>query len=159
MPGHDTFDSSTAANPLVSKRCGSEMKARQNLKIREIGNALRTTGFLALDEQADALGLSRSTTWTILRGRHKGSGLSSAIINRMLRTPQLPPMVRAKINEYVQEKTAGLYGHNSIRLRKFEARLTSPTLTNASEETDRNANKPPVTIATAGRIERRIRHR
>jgi hypothetical protein len=57
-----------------------EMKAKQSSKIRKIGEALIAAGFRALDEQADALGLSRSTTWTILKGNHKNSGLSAATI-------------------------------------------------------------------------------
>jgi len=53
----------------------AEMKARQAAKIRELGHALVDSGFMTLDEQAKALGLARSTTWTILRASHKGSGL------------------------------------------------------------------------------------
>jgi DNA invertase Pin-like site-specific DNA recombinase len=56
------------------------MKARQSAKIRELREALVASGFLTLDEQSKALGLSRSTTWTILKGNHKASGLSAAII-------------------------------------------------------------------------------
>jgi hypothetical protein len=56
------------------------MKARQAAKIRELGHALVDAGFLTLDEQSKAVGLARSTTWTILRASHKGSGLSAAII-------------------------------------------------------------------------------
>jgi hypothetical protein len=69
-----------------------EMKARQAAKIRELGYALVDSGFMTLDEQSKALGLARSTTWTILRASHKGSGLSAAIIKRMLLSPQLPPL-------------------------------------------------------------------
>jgi hypothetical protein len=140
MHGHSdpkTFDGLTAA---VSKRHGGEMKARQNSKIKEIREALRSAGFLALDAQAGALGLSRSTTWTILQGRHKSSGLSTAIINRMLEAPQLPPSVRATILEYVQEKSVGLYGHSTSQLRKFKARLSNHALTIASEG---EGNAPP----------------
>jgi hypothetical protein len=99
-------------------------KARQSSKIREFGHALVVAGFLTLDEQAKALGLSRSTTWTILKGNHKGSGLTAGIINRMLAAPRLPPLVRAKIVEYVQEKAAGLYGGSRGQRRRFAARLT-----------------------------------
>jgi len=102
----------------------AEMRARQKLRIKELGDALVAAGFLALDEQASALGLSRSTTWTILNGNHKGSGLSATIINRMLVAPQLPPLVHAKILEYVEEKSAGLYGDSKMRRRKFTARLS-----------------------------------
>jgi transcriptional regulator with XRE-family HTH domain len=107
-----------------SKLVLAEMKARQRLRIRELGDALVEAGLVALDEQASALGLSRSTTWTILKGNHKGSGLSATIINRMLAALQLPPLVRAKILEYVEEKTAGLYGDSKVRRRKFTARLS-----------------------------------
>src|SRR5262249_50254739 len=100
----------------------AEMKARQSAKIRELQKALVATGYLSLDDQAKALGLSRSTTWTILKGNHKASGLSAATINRMLLEPRLPPLVRAKILEYVREKNAGFYGDSQVRLRKF----TSP---------------------------------
>ena len=67
----------------------SDMKARQADKMREIGEALVTAGYDNLDDQATALGLSRSTTWTIIRGTHKSSGLSAAILNRMLSAPDL----------------------------------------------------------------------
>jgi len=102
----------------------SEMKVRQSSKIRELGDALITAGFITLDQQAKALGLSRSTTWTVLKGKHKCSGLSATVINRMLMSPQLPPIARAKIVEYVQEKAAGLHGHNIMQLRRFTARLS-----------------------------------
>jgi hypothetical protein len=105
------------------------MKSRQSSKIREIGEALVAAGFCALDEQAKAIGLSRSTTWTILKGNYKKSGLSAATLNRILASPRLPPIVRAKIQEYIEEKTAGLYGDSKTRIRKFTATLDSPTST------------------------------
>ena len=40
-------------------------------KIRNICDALVAAGFETLDEQTEVLGLSRSTTWSILRGSHK----------------------------------------------------------------------------------------
>jgi hypothetical protein len=75
------------------------------------------------------LGLPRSTTWTILKGNHKNSGLSAATINRILATPQLPPIVRAKIHEYIEEKIAGLYGDSKTQLRRFFATLNPSTST------------------------------
>jgi predicted DNA-binding transcriptional regulator AlpA len=101
-----------------------ELKARQSAKIREVRDALIEAGLLTLDQQAKALGLSRSTTWTILRANHKASGLSASIVNRMLASPQLPPLVRAKVLEYIAERTAGLHGHNKLQLRRFTARLS-----------------------------------
>lgn len=105
----------------------THMKARQSAKIRELGEALVASGYVTLDEQAKALGLSRSTTWTILRGHHKGSGISAALINRMLPAPQLPSLVSAKILEYVEEKSAGCYGSSKVRLNRFVARLSIAT--------------------------------
>ena len=100
------------------------MQARQLCKIRELGDALLAAGLRTLDQQAKALGLARSTTWTILKANHKASGLSADVINLMLAAPQLPPLVRAKILEYVEEKAAGLYGHGAMQRRRFAARLS-----------------------------------
>ena len=93
------------ARPVIA-----EMKARQSAKIQELGQALIDAGLCTLDEQANALGLPRSTAWTILKARHKNYGLSVKLINRMLASQHLPPLVRSKIIEYREEKTAGLYG-------------------------------------------------
>ena len=103
----------------------SEMKARQCAKIKELRKVLIATGFRSLDEQAKALGLSRSTTWTIIKAIHKNSGLSATVINRILAKPQLPPLVRAAVVEYVEDKSAGLYGHNKIPLRCFNYAIDS----------------------------------
>jgi hypothetical protein len=102
----------------------TRMKARQSSKIKELAKAVESAGFLTLDEQAKALGLSRSTTWTIRKASHKASGLSASIINRMLAAPELPPLARTKILEYVEEKAAGLYGGSRGQRHKFAARLS-----------------------------------
>src|SRR5690242_8261607 len=97
----------------------SAAKSRQAQKIGEIIDALTSVGYLTLDDQAKALGLCRSTTWTLVRGCHKSSGLSARLINRMLAAPNLPSVVRDKVGEYVRERLAGAYGHNSMQLRRF----------------------------------------
>src|SRR5215470_13418878 len=99
-------------------------RARQNAKIREIGEAIAAAESGTLDEQAEALGLSRSTTWTLLKGTHKGSGLTARIIAQILSAPDLPLPVRAKIMEYLAEKTAGLYGDTERELKRFVRRLS-----------------------------------
>jgi hypothetical protein len=110
---------------LESRRSlGTQMKALQSTKIRELGDALITAGFFTLDEQAKVLGLSRSTTWTILKGNHKASGLTTSIINRMLAAPQLPALARLRILEYVEEKAAGSYGGSRAQRSRFVARLS-----------------------------------
>jgi hypothetical protein len=112
----------------------AQMKVRQSCKLRELGDALLSAGFLTLDAQANALGLARRTTWTILTGSHKASGLSASTINRMLAAPQLPPLARSKIREYVEEKAAGLYGGNSAQRHNFVARLSISGAGHAAHE-------------------------
>jgi hypothetical protein len=99
----------------------------QSAKIRELRDALVTAGCLHLTAQARALGLSRSTTWSILQANHKRIGVSAAVINRMLEQPGLPSSVRARILEYVDEKCAGTYGHKPSQLRRFAAALSRET--------------------------------
>jgi hypothetical protein len=97
----------------------TDVKARQASKIREIGEALITTGFVSLDAQAKILGLPRSTARRILSAGHKGTGLSAKIICRMLSSVLLPPLIRAKIIEYANEKAAGIYGGTEMQHRRF----------------------------------------
>ena len=122
------------------------MKALQCSKIREICAALISAGFVSLDQQAGALGLCRSTTWTILQAEHKNSGLSATVINRMLAYPRLPAPVRVKLIEYVREKMAGSYGHSQGQLRRFADRLELST---------KIAKSPP--LAQPGSVANRAR--
>lgn len=103
----------------------AKMKARQSQKIRDIANALVTAGFDTLDAQARILGIGRSTAWTILKSKHKGSGLSAKIVNRVLSVRQLPPFVRKTILEYVEEKASGRYGHSAKLRRRFITALSA----------------------------------
>ncbi len=105
------------ARPVIA-----EMKARQSAKIRELGQALIDAGLRTLDAQADALGLPRSTAWTIVKTCHKTSGLSAGSIERMLGS-KLPPRARATIVEYVEEKSFGLYGGSRRQQQRFAVRL------------------------------------
>src|SRR5437899_8807706 len=102
------------------------MKARQSSKVRELAESVKTAAVLTLGEQAKALRIPRSTAWTIRKASHKASGLSASIINRMLAAPELPPLARTKILEYVEEKAAGLYGGAGVNavssLRGFQSR-------------------------------------
>jgi hypothetical protein len=106
--------------PLLS---GNSMKARQCSKIAELRWVLEQSGYRSLDKQANALGLSRSTTWAILQASHKASGVSGSILKRMLQSPELPPAVRQWVDEYVSEKLSGAYGHSTKRLRIFRAQI------------------------------------
>ena len=148
----------TITNPVVL----SEMKARQTAKIRELRQALIDAGVRTLDAQADALGLARSTAWTILKTCHKASGLSAAIIERMLGS-KLPPRARAIIVEYVEEKSFGLYGGSRRQQQRFAVRLfniinhssISQEAQKASVETARRPGRAP---APARAAEPGLRH-
>jgi hypothetical protein len=104
---------------------GNQRKLQQSAKIRELGEALAASNVRTLDHKAEVLGLSRSTTWALLQGNHKSSGLSVTVINRILAAPELPPQVRTKVIEYIEEKAAGRYGHSKSVLRRFVNRLSA----------------------------------
>ena len=112
----------------------AKMKSRQAAKIRELGQSLIDAGFVTLDAQSEALGLARSTTLTILRVSHKGTGLSVAVINRMLLSPELPPLARQKVLEYTADKLAGVYGGSRTQRRRFFTRLSIKQARRATPE-------------------------
>src|ERR1700751_1003527 len=92
-------------------------------RIRDIRDALAAAGFESLDKQAGALGLPRSTTWNIVHGNHKKSGLSARLVTRILKSPRLPASVRAKVIEYIDAKLGDGFGQNRIQQRRFRDRL------------------------------------
>ena len=94
------------------------MQPEHLAKIRSICDALVAAGFDTLDEQADVLSLPRSTTWSVLRGNHKKSGLSARTDGGSRGDFSIP-----KIIEYIEAKVAGELGHNKIQQRRFRARL------------------------------------
>ena len=129
---------SSKTNPGVL----SEMKARQSAKIQDLGQALIDAGLRTLDVQANALGLPRSTAWTILKTCHKSTGLSAAIIERMLRSSKLPPRARAILVEYVEEKSFGLYGGSRRQQQRFAVRLSNTIASwSGSYETQRRGRE------------------
>ena len=135
-----------------------DVKDRQSSKIKELSDALVAAGFCSLDEQAIALGLSRSTTWTILKAKHKNYGLSGALVNRILQRPGLDRRVRAKIIEYVQEKAAGSFGHNKTQLRRFKHRLSAETISaqhNMLALSNAGRNRAVTYISKLGRLDDR----
>jgi len=107
------------------------MKARQCEKLRDLRQALIDAGFQSIDQQATALGLSRSTAWAVLQGHHKASGLSAAIVSRMMASPGLPQSARSILLEDIQEKSAGADGHSGRQLRRFCRHLEEKRATEA----------------------------
>ena len=136
MPVMSGRESAASGMPFLIQ-C-REMKTRQCAKIREIGEALCAAGYVTLDKRAEALGLARSTAWTVLRAGHKASGLSAAVIERMLAAPKLPDVVREKLLEYIAEKSAGLYGHGHKLRRRFLTAL-SADIVRAAQDARRGA--------------------
>ena len=120
-------------------KTSTELRVIQAGKIRELQEVLVSAGYWSLDQQSKVLGLPRSTSWTILRGAHKKSGLSAATIKRILSTPELPSVVKEHLIEYVREKAAGLYGHNPQQLRRYAAVLISAETLSGGAHDQRNA--------------------
>ena len=104
----------------------SKAKARQASKLAEIREALVAAGCDTTAKQAAALGLLRPTAWAVLN-RDKRVGPSAKIIKRILSSPKLPPVARQKVEEYVEERIAGLYGHTEVRRRWFRDQFCTAT--------------------------------
>ena len=108
-------DSSTALARLVPIRdpnavhLGPHAYRRYATRIQHIADALVAEGCVALDKQAKALGVHRSTAWTIMRTKHKLDRLSLKTTNRMLASPELPPSVRIIVLQYLAERSDGLH--------------------------------------------------
>lgn len=115
---------------------------RQKRKIREIGDALITEGLRTLDKQSAALGLVRSTAWSIFQAKQK-RGITTATLLRMLKSPHLPQTVRQKVVEYAAEKAAGLYGHKGRYLREFKGQFDSYILSHVNMDQRRDFPTEP----------------
>jgi hypothetical protein len=70
-----------------------------------ISEALIASGYISLDEQAKALGLHRSTTWTIIKKKHKLGRLSGKTIERILTNRETPAAVRTAVEQYAAQKS------------------------------------------------------
>lgn len=118
-----------AVRPVPLRSTSLTAKARQSAKLRELRQALIEDGYVGLCKQAAALGIRRSTAWVVLSGRYKASGLTASVIERMMSSPALPPRARAILEDYIEEKSAGLYGHDKKMVRAFRAKLSSVATT------------------------------
>src|SRR5262249_44191831 len=99
-------------------------KVRQASKLAEIREALITAGCDTTAKQAAVLGVSRPTAWVVLN-RDKRIGPSSIIIKRILSSPKLPPAARRKVEEYIDERINGVYGHSATSMRSFRDQFAS----------------------------------
>jgi hypothetical protein len=78
---------------------------KTSMELERISEALVLCGYTSLDEQAKALGLGRSTAWTITKNKHKLGRLSAKTIDRILSNPQTPPAVRVVVQEYLAKRS------------------------------------------------------
>ena len=101
-------------------------KARQAAKLTGLREALIAAGCDTIAEQAAVLGLLRSTTWALLNS-DKRAGPSAGVLKRILSSPKLPPGARRKVEEYVKEKSRGLYGHSKRRTQIFRDQFRTST--------------------------------
>jgi hypothetical protein len=95
-----------------------EPKERQALKLAEIREALVTAGYNTTAKQAAVLGVGRSTAWWLLN-HDKRAGPSAKVIKRILLSPQVPKKVRLRVEQYVEDKIHGRYGHSKQRTQLF----------------------------------------
>ena len=95
-----------------------EPKEKQALKLAEIRETLVAAGYDTTDKQAAVLGVGRSTAWWLLN-HDKRAGPSAKVIKRILLSPQIPKRVRRKVEQYVEEKVRGIYGHSEQRTQWF----------------------------------------
>jgi hypothetical protein len=109
----------TVQNPVSF----SDLKSKQADKITAIRESLIFSGHDTFRKQVLVLGLSRSTAWHLLNGHYKGSGLSAGIVKRILASSTLPGPTREVIQQYIQQKLSGNYGHSRARLMAFRKRM------------------------------------
>jgi len=79
-------------------------RRRCAIGIQDIREALITSGYSTLDQQAKALGVHRATAWTIIKNKHKLGRLSAKTTSRILQNPQTPPLVRTVVLQYLIER-------------------------------------------------------
>jgi hypothetical protein len=83
------------------------------IRLQHISEALITSGYTSLDRQAKALGVHRSTAWTIVNTKHKLDRLSTKTTKRILANPELPPSVRSVMQQYLAERPDALRRHRA----------------------------------------------
>jgi hypothetical protein len=74
-------------------------KGTHSIELRHISEALIVFGYTSLDEQAKALGVHRSTAWTIIKKKHKLGRLNRQTAQRILENPDTPLSVRAIVQK------------------------------------------------------------
>jgi hypothetical protein len=112
----------------ANHRSRIEGKARQAAKLAEIREALVAAGHDTTAKQAVVLGVCRATAWVVLN-RDKRTGPSAKVIKRILSSPNVPLAVRRKVEEYIEDRSDGSYGHCESATRAFSNRFHPTTVT------------------------------
>jgi hypothetical protein len=94
------------------------MKDARHNTLTAIAEALVKAGYTSLDAQAKALGLPRSTAWTVVACKHKLGRLSMNTTRRMLANHALPTEVRTVVEAYLGALHSKAVGRKSRRLGK-----------------------------------------
>ena len=89
------------------------------VKLHHISEALIASGYTTLDDQAKALGIHRSTAWTIVKTKHKLGRLSTKTTKRILANPATPASVRAIVQRYLAERS------DTVEYQPRQSRWTS----------------------------------
>ena len=76
----------------------------RKIPIQLIADALIEDGYVSLDEQARALGLHRSTAWTIMKTKHKLGMLNNKTVRSILANRDTPSSVRVIIHTMLSRK-------------------------------------------------------
>src|SRR5437868_6937472 len=69
----------------------SSFGVRPTSPFQQIAEALIEAGYKSLDAQAKALGIHRSTAWTIIKSRHRLGRLNTKTTQQILANPETPP--------------------------------------------------------------------
>lgn len=76
----------------------------RKIPVHLIADALIQGGYTSLEEQAKALGLNRSTAWTIVNTKHKLGRLNTKTARCILANPDTPVSVRAIIHSILDQQ-------------------------------------------------------
>jgi len=82
----------------------SSSDVRRPVPFLQIAEALVEAGYRSLDAQAKALGIHRSTAWTIIKAKHKLGRLHTKTTQKILENPETPLTVRAVVLRYLAER-------------------------------------------------------
>jgi hypothetical protein len=112
--------SAASADLLAAVRAHLGAAARQANRLQQLATAINATGD-SLAARAAAVGLGRSTVWTLLNPQHEGYGPSARLVRIILRKRDLDPRVRAALIDYARDAAEGaFFGYSRRRLARWQ---------------------------------------